>query len=163
MDNDDDDILLWLLLDSADDDTSPNDTTPDTTNVESDSPDNQKDTKTSNDMSDSLSKVSVTRTSDSKLYNYELSTNNGLPPKESFKEGYTQFFKKVSLKEFKPSNLEGTSESEYTVSSDDKSTVFKIKEIDKQVDTDSLAIKIDPSNENTVYFSQNKITFTHEK
>ena len=163
MDNDDDDILLWLLLDSADD---PID---DKTNVESgvekgvesgvetDSPDNQ-----TKGIGDSLSKVSVTRASDNKLYNYELSTNNGLPPKESFKGGYTQFFKRVSLQGFKPSNLEGE-EKEYTVSSGDNTSKFKIKEIDKQVATDSLAIKIDPSNENTVYFSQNKMTFTHEK
>jgi len=150
MDNDDDDILLWLLLDSVDDPVD------DKTNLESDV---KSDVKSG--IVDSL-KVSVTRESDNKLYNYELSTNNGLPPKESFKGGYTQFFKRVSLQGFKPSNLEGE-EKIYTVSSGDNTSKFKIKEIDKQVATDSLAIKIDPSNENTVYFSQNKMTFTHEK
>ena len=158
MDNDDD-ILLLLLLDSADDPVD--DKTNVDSGVETDPSDNQSITQTK-DIGDSLSKVSVTRTSDNKLYNYELFTNNGLPSKESFKEGYTQFFKRVSLQGFKPSNLEGIEE-EYTISSGDNTSKFKIKEIDKQVGTDSLAVKIDPTNENTVYFSQNKMTFTHEK
>ena len=150
--NDDDDILLWLLLDSADDivDTSETDRT-DKTKTDK--------TKTSTDSS---SNITVTY-SGKKEYKYEIVSNTTLPSIDSFKDGYCQFFKQVSTDGFKPFTGGGMNESSYTVSSGDNSTVFKIKETDIPKSSDSCAISVDLTKENTVYISNNQIGFTHEK
>ena len=162
--NENDDILLWLLLDSADDpvDDPADDSVDDPETDETDETDETKGkTKTSKDIESSTS-ITVTR-DDKREYKYEITPNTVLPSKESFEDGYCQFFKQVSTTGFEPFTGEGFNGSEYTVSSGDKSAVFKMKETDSGKSTDSYAISVDLTKENTVYISNNKIGFTHEK
>ena len=154
--NDDDDLLLLLLLDSADDivDTSKTNRTYQTGKTNTDK-------KT---LIDSTSTITVTDSAQNE-YKYNIVHNTKLPSIKSFSNGYCQFFKQVSTTDgFSAFNDEGTNVSEYTVSSGDKTTDFKMIETDANKSPNSYAISVDLNEKTTVYISkQNKIGFTHEK